>query len=329
MKQYSLILFALFITTTTVFAQDTEPGQSELEILESYVVHCEDIEDMKAAQRQGVIVFEYKGRYFVNTGQKYESVKDLETALRLRKQKDLPLPSGKQTRADKQSGAGTSYNPQLMVFPFTSVNEDKQMMFELPEGESIPTAEVMIHPGPYVFESVSYAPIDLYESIKNFAATGAPDAPSPESMPAELRNIKHFAVTGEIAPQPNIENNAGALQYWVGAAVVNARGDVLWKHYGDVEANLGFKVVRTINNPKTMPAMLLMFTLAKGQLEEMLRPIAGIEPMDASGFQYHILGSVAIEVSDNWYPPMEEGTREEYERIMSNLQEKNKARIEK
>ncbi len=317
----SLLFVLIIVTACPLFAQE-DVEDVDLKVIESYVVHCKDIAAMRQAQQQGVLIFEYKGRYFVNLGEKYEGVNTLEKAVWLRQQKGLPLPSEKQTQAEMES-TGAFYNPQLMLFPFTDLSPQKEMLFTLPGSKQIPTSKIMIHPSPFVYNEVKFAPIDLSKSLQKLKAMGK-NVPNSQNLPDDLQNQKQFAVTGKIAPQPSIQLDHNQLTYWVGASVIDGEGNTIWKSYGDVQADLGFKIIQLIPQTSQKPQFLLLFTLAKGTIQEMLRPKASLPEMDASGFEYHILNSIALEIGQDWFPPIDKATDEEYQKMMKEINKKPK-----
>ena len=109
------------------------------------------------------------------------------------------------------------------------------------------------------------------------------------------------------------------LQFFVGAAVIGKGGDVLWKTYGAVDNDLGFKCIAPIP-PSTIPTEnILLFSLAKGKIAKMQGGDPTAVAIDASGYEYHVLCSAIIEMGKDWFPPIDEAATAEYNKIMEDM----------
>ena len=171
----------------------------------------------------------------------------------------------------------------------------KQVVFETPGGEKVPSSKVMIHAEPMVFNSISFGKIDL------------------------KKKGWYFAVTGKIDIKDNVEIDKKNLQFFAGSAVLGKGGDILWKTYGTVDNALGFKCLAPVT-PSTIPTEnLLIFVVAKGKIAKMQGADQGSQPADASGYDYHVLCSAILEMGQNWYPPIDETAKEEYDKMIEDI----------
>jgi len=300
------------------------------------VVHCRSLEEVRKARESGALLFEFKGRYWVKVGTDYKgSFKDLQTAKKVLQQyggNQLPAPgpvspatpqvpaapAGQSAGKVQGATALVYFYPELVLYPFIQLTPEGTQLLRIPGDELVDTAKVMIHPEPFVFSEISFGVIDpnligrmLQAEEPRLKELGiAPPAVNPQNV-----GSRYFAVTGTISPRENITVPAGALTYWVGAAVVGNDGSVLWQNYSPVDSENRFKCLEKLTPSTIPPQFLLLFTLAKGNLAENLRPMPDYPSLDASAYPYHVLASTTLQMDANWLPPMDEIMREEYMKL--------------
>lgn len=324
-------------------------AQNEKEIIPKDVVHCETLDDVNKAKQDGVLFFEFRNSFWARIGEDYKGpFRYLRSAQKIANQ--AKLDAMKKTGSTTESAAKpvksaseatpkptSYYNPQLIIFPFVEYMPNRQVLFSIPGGLTVSASHVMIHPEPLVFENIAYGLIDLsLFTKKNFldAQPGAPTKPSaipPQGtalLPASGKPFdKYFTVTGNLAARENVVMPSAPLTYWVGAAVVGKDGAVLWRQYGVVEEDNTFKCVGRAPETDIQPEFLLLFSLAKGKLETNIRPKPEFPVLDAKPYDYHIFCSSTLDMGPNWYPPMQAATKEEYEKMLDEMQRKKLEKI--
>ena len=93
---------------------------------------------------------------------------------------------------------------------------------------------------------------------------------------------------------------------------------------------MNFQCFHHLNHTTLKPSFLLLFSVAKGKLEKMLKASEEIPGMDATSYDYHVLCSCALEVAPNWFRPVsDEIFKEEYEKLMKEDSEKKIDTIKK
>jgi len=299
------------------------------------VTKCRTIEDVYKAKKADVVFFEFKERFFVKIGSEYKGpFRYLVSAKKLLNQQTIDSAkkqnaiqkntetSGKSNPSQSPQGKDSAvYNPQLILFPFVEYTADNKMLFSIPGGQTIAASHVMIHPEPLEFENVSYGVIDLELFTKN-----APKKLKQQAQPIRpgAPKGKYFVVTGQLTARPGVKMPTATLEYSVGAAVVGKNGALLWRQYGSVEKDRTFKCVGRLPSSRIKPEFLLLFSLAKGKLEKNIRPLAKFPELDAKPYDYHVLCSSNLEVGANWFPPLEAATKEEYQKLMKAMKDKQK-----
>lgn len=316
-------LFALLIGTLIVLPLFAAENQ-DLKNAEALVVKCKNEIELRQAMDAGAIFVQTnRGSYFVKTPDKYAGpFRDLATAVKVRRQYNLDIPASGQKPGASSGSSGFVYNPQLMMFPFIETPPKAPMGLNLPSGEIVPASQVMIHPNPFGFDDVAFAPIDIYSSLRSLATIRKNKAPDPNQLPQDRRDDKYYAVTGRISLKETVKDPTPALEYWVGASIVDAEGKVLWLTYGPVESNYEFKCTKQFNPGNGKPQSLLLFILGKGKLKQMLTPDADISSMDATAYTYHVLGSIALEVGPDWFPPVQKAAEQEYRDMFNKMRDR-------
>jgi hypothetical protein len=290
---YTVFLLVLF--SFPVFSQDA-PVPDDL------VTHCETVADIEEAKKKGAIYIEKSGYYFVQLGGTYKGpYRSLETAKKLR---DHYMQEAKKrgiiTTGDKYGG---TYNPRLMIDPFVRIKDKNQMQFQVPGGNLVEPKTVMIHAEPLYFEEVSFGKLDLNQMGL------------------------YFAVTGKITRKDNVKFNPAALNLQVGASVISSNGKTLWQSYGPVNEEMEFKCISKLTHTTVQPEFLLLFTIGEGKVHHLLTGQETSQPKDTTSYQYHILCSAAMETGADWYPPIEEATEEEYNKMMERMTDAKMDRI--
>jgi hypothetical protein len=292
MIRISIFCIGLLLSTLC-YAQDTQISPDD-------IAECTSVEDIKAAKKEGYPYLKVSGRYYVKVGGDYKGpYRSLEFANNMRKR--YMEEAQKSGVFIDNSNLGGTYNPRLIIFPFTAVGKDKNLQFQVPGDTVVSATNVMIHPEPLLFDDVQFGLITL------------PD------------KSNYFAATGNILFRENIKIPSDALIYHVGAAVLDESGNILWKTYGTVEDDKGFKCLAPVNFTTNKPFVLLLFTLGHGKIKEMLTPSKDIPTMNAEPYSYHILCSSTLEMGPNWFPPIQEMAKEEYNKLM---EEETQKRIE-
>lgn len=274
------------------------------------VTECKSVAEVQQARQRGAILIKTGERYFVRIGTEYKGpYASLETAVNERKAYEqkaqdagiiLPRPS-------EDSGMGEVYhNPEAILFPFVDVDPQLGMTLALPDGSTARAVEVMIHPEPFLFDAISFGRIRLEPPRPPMA----PGVQRPTPAPAQQKN--YFAVTGSLAAKPAIRQATQGLSFSVGAAVIAGDGEILWRQYGSTGDDLSFKIVAPIQPTRRVPVFLLVFSLAQGRINQTLRTSERYPVEDTSGYDYHVLCSAALEMGPNWFPPLDEAIREEF-----------------
>lgn len=288
-----ILLLAMVLVSPLAMAQKTQPPKEN-------IIHCETLEDIENAKKQGADYIEKSGYYFYRTGSEYKGpFKEFETAKKLRQQ---VLDEERKKGIITDSNYPGVFNPRLIIDPFVSIDKEKQLLFELPEAKTTKASTVMIHAEPYLFNAVSYGKIKVG------------------------KQGDFFAITGQIAKKEKIKLDPSLFTYAIGAAVLGKDGNILWKTYGSVEDDLDFKCVAPLPHTTIQPEYLLLFTVAKGKLPLMLSTDETMTPVDATPYDYHIFCSAVMEVAANWFPPVEEEIKKEYQQM---LEADTKAKVEK
>jgi len=86
--------------------------------------------------------------------------------------------------------------------------------------------------------------------------------------------------------------------------------------YGHVEKGSGFICIAPIPVTTKKSNLVLLFTLAKGDLPTLLKPSEDFPDQNTKSYAYHILCSTTLETGPNWYPPVEKETKEEVEKLL-------------
>lgn len=313
-------------------------AQDSKEIIPSDVIHCETLDDVNKAKQGGAQFFEFRNNFWVRVGDEYKGpFRYLRSAQKILNQQKLDAikkappaaaPAAVPSASPAAQKTTSYYNPQMILFPFVEFAPDRQALFSIPGGLTVPASHVMIHPEPLEYDKVSFGMIDLSLFSKNPFASPAganlnTDAqPNVPQQSAVNQLEKYFAVTGEIVARENVTMPTAPLEFWVGAAVVGKDGSLLWRQYGNVEEDNTFKCVGRLPNTELQPEFLLMFTLGKGKLAANIRTKPEIPVVDASPYDYHVLGSSILEVGPNWYPPVQAAVKEEYDKTIAEMQRK-------
>ncbi len=315
----------IFLLPINILAQ-TQPKSDA-----NKVTKCKTLEDVYKAKKADVVFFEFKERFFVKIGSEYKGpFRYLSSAKKLLNQQTIdaaksqnaiqrnPAAPGKSSASGKDA---VVYNPQLILFPFIDYTADKKMLFSIPGGQTVAASHVMIHPEPLEFENVSYGVIDMALFKQN-----APNKLQQPVQPVRPNTPqgKYFVVTGELKAREGVKMPTAALQYSIGAAVVGKDGVLLWRQYGSLEKDRTFKCVGRLPSSRIKPEFLLLFSLAKGKLEKNIRPMANFPELNAKPFDYHVLCSSTLQVGANWFPPLEAATKEEYQKMMKAMKDKQK-----
>ncbi len=284
----STLILTLFIPAFT--QEDAAEEKAE-------ITQCETLEEVKAAQNRGDRYIEFKNRYYVRVGLDYHGpYRSFKTAENLLKQYEKKAEE-EGISLDHYLGKDVLLNPQLMIYPFMEVVDEETIRFEVPKGDKVNSTKVMLHPEPFLFENVKFGKIRFPED-------------------------EYFAVTGKIVSRSVVPLATDEVKLSVGAAVVNKEGDVLWKQYGDTnEASLEFKCIAPIENNNNPPELLLIFSIADGKIDKMLKPFDSIPDMDVDQYDYHVLNSAALEMANNWFPPLKEDLKAEYEKELNKYQQ--------
>ncbi len=291
-RQILSVTIALFITLShSVMAQD-RPNPEDYDI-----ATCKTLEEVNEAKAAGREFINLNGSYMFKYGNDY---KGLYPSLRraIGERAKLGGIPGDEDQPIEYLGK-TYFNPLSIIYPFTELGEDKKRLrFEVPEGEAVESSQVMLHVEPYSFTDISFGLVNMRQ------------------------HGFYFAVTGEFHAEDVVKDATGHLEYSVGTAVVSKEGDVLWKQYGDADENQGFRSIKKVKNPQSPPEFLLIFLLAKGKLNKQLSRFNDSPEIDAQPYTYHVLSSSALEIADNWYPPIDDITKEEYLKLYKEEQQK-------
>jgi len=256
------------------------------------IAHCRTEAEVAQAKGRGAAYLEINGWYFARVGKEYKGpFRSLDQA-RAQRQKNIPGTPEGQVSSGKTEKDQVIYNPLLMMYPFVEVVPDKGVFFSIPSGITVAASQVMIHQEPLLFDEVSYGAIDLKEKGR------------------------YFAITGKVAARPNVVLATPTLTFWIGASVLGQDGSLLWRHYGPFEKDMGFKCVYPIEKSPLTPKYLLLFTIAAGKIPRMLSAAKDAPVYDSSSYAYHILCSSTFDVSPNWYAPLDDTIKEEYEKML-------------
>jgi len=260
---------------------------------EEGVTMCRSLDELKQAKARGDLFInigsEFSSSYYVRIGSDYKGpFQSLATAKKvLEEYRKKAKETG--VNLDNYQGKDVVYNPGLVIFPFVELAPEKKVLFTVPEGKTVDSSKVMIHPEPLVFNGIKFGRIVLGQQGPYFAVTGQASSRAIVSLPTD------------------------SLKFWVGAAVIGAKGSTLWKSYGSADSDLGFKCIDKIAPTTDKPEFLLVFMLAEGKLKEMIRPSKAIPEMNASPYDYHVLCSAALDVGPDWFPPIRNEVMDEYQ----------------
>lgn len=284
-------IIVLIALSHPVKAQD-RPNPEDYDI-----ATCKTLEDVNKAKAAGREFINLNGSYMFKYGDEYKGLyPSLRRAIDERTKLGVPSSGGEEERVYRGK---TYFNPLSIIYPFTVLGEDKKSMrFEVPDGEVVDSSKVMLHVEPYSFANISFGLVNMRQ------------------------HGFHFAVTGEFHAEDVVKEATGHLEYSVGTAVVSKEGDVLWKQYGIVDQNQGFRSIKKVESPPSPPEYLLVFLLAKGKLNKQLSRFEDAPQLDAKPYVYHVLSSSALEIADNWYPPIDDITKEEYLKLYKQEQQK-------
>lgn len=290
-------IFAALIMVLGAQSALTAVDRSQLDI-----AVCKTVQEIEEAKARGADFLEIRGTFFVRIGGKYEGpFPSLERAVK-KKRESLPADAA----GEAAGGESGFYSPLSVLYPFTDLTSQNTLSFSAPGGEVVAASNVMIHGEPFMFDSVSFGPIDFKE------------------------RGTVFAVTGRILSRPTIEAATGALKFQTGAAVVNGNGDVLWKQYGEMDRSLGFRCIAPVDtDPQNAPAFLLLFAVAEGGLDEYLSMVPMQESVTAKPYRFHILCSAVFDMAANWYPSIEEVIQEEYLILKKEEEERRKEQLKR
>lgn len=290
------------------------------------ITECKSMQELQTAKQRGAVLLKTGERYFVRIGSEYKGpYASLQTAVDLRRDYEkrareagVILPSATAPAEPNQA----YFNPETMMFPFVEAQPNQGVFLLAPNGKLTPAPSVMIHPEPLLFDEIAFGALDMTPPpFRQPMAPGAngrlQTAPTP---PPHQRKV-FFAVTGRVASKAAIDFPTASLTLSVGAAVVASDGEVIWKQYGAVDGDMSFRIVTPMPQTSRVPQYLLLFTVGEGKLERTLRPSERYPSIDATPYEYHILCSAALEMGDNWFPPLMEATREEYKTLMEKEKE--------
>lgn len=289
----SLFLVLLIICSTSVYAQN-KPNPADYDIAK-----CRTLEEVNAAKEAGKEFIEIRGSYMAKIGEKKYTVlyPSLRRAL---EEKNKYIPSTSSSDSDTAVYTGNTYfNPLSIIYPFTEIQKDNTLQFEIMDEVKIPSSTVMLHAEPYSFDEITFGPL-------NFKQKGF-----------------YFAITGHFLAEATVKDSTEGLEYFVGASVVSKSGDVLWKHYGTTDSEQGFRCLASVKNTRAEPEFLLVFLLAKGKVEKQLSRFENFTGSDATPYEYHVLSSVALEIAPNWLPPLDKIAQEEYLKLYREEQSKH------
>ncbi len=270
------------------------------------IIKCRTEQEVKEAKAKGVTYLQV-GRYFyVRIGSEYKGpFRRFETAKKLRTDfEEKVRQAGIDLDVFQAETPGAIFNPRLITFPFVDLVKEKGVFFQAPEGLVVEATHVMIHPEPLYFEDMSFGPI-------------------------MLKKNRYFAVTGSITARKTIDFATKSLSLWVGAAVINEDGEVLWRQYGQVDDDFEFKCLKELDLTPKIPRFLLFFTVAKGTIPTALMTVQAAEPVDTSSFDYHILCSAMLEMAENWFPPFKQAVEEEYNQLLDQERETTKEKLDR
>ncbi|MBN2326090.1 MAG: hypothetical protein JXR73_02975 [Candidatus Omnitrophica bacterium] len=325
MTGFKRVYIFLFIIAVFGSISAAPFAQNETVLTPDDVVHCETLADVEKAKSDGVIFFEFRNTFWVLVGSNYKGpFRYLSSAQKIYNQYKLDAinkPAPKSPAAAKTPPSNQKptsfYNPELIVFPFIEYGPDNRIGFSVPNNLVVAASHVMIHPEPLEFDNISFGMIDLNLFAKKLFASPGMQANSPPD-PKKLQD-KYFTVTGSFTARENVIMPTAPLDYWVGAAVVGAEGSILWRNYGQVEKDQTFKCISLIPETNIQPEFLLLFILAKGKLDVNIRPKPEFPVMDASPYDYHILGSSNFEMGPNWLPPIQAAAKQEYQEMLNSM----------
>ncbi|MDP8243686.1 MAG: hypothetical protein P9L94_06365 [Candidatus Hinthialibacter antarcticus] len=296
----------LFLALLTILSTNAQTGDYP-------VTECKSLQELQAAKQRGAVLLKTGERYFVRIGPDYKGpYASLKTAVDLRRDYEkrareagVILPSATAPAEPNEA----YFNPATMMFPFVEAQPGKGIFLLVPNGKLTSAPSVMIHPEPLLYDEIVFGALDM--TPPQLRPQTAPDQPAPPHQ----RKI-FFAVTGRVASKATIDFPTASLTLSVGAAVVASDGEVIWKQYGAVEDDMSFRILTPMPQTQRVPQYLLLFTVGEGKLERTLRPSERYPSIDAAPYEYHILCSAALEMGDNWFPPLMEATREEYKTLM-------------
>ncbi|MGC9326715.1 MAG: hypothetical protein ACP5I1_03700 [Candidatus Hinthialibacter sp.] len=319
------VYICLFITAVLGFTAAASFAQNKPVLTPDDVTHCETLDDVEQAKKDGVIFFEFRNTFWVLVGSGYKGpFRYLSSAQKIYNQYKLDnmnKPASQSPAAAKKPSSKQTptsfYNPELIVFPFMEYGPNNQIQFSVPNDQVVAASQVMIHPEPLEFDNISFGMIDLALFAQKITASPAVQADSPPD--SKKPQDKYFTVTGHITAREKVIMPTAPLDYWVGASVVGGEGSILWRNYGKVADDHTFKCISLMPETSAQPEFLLLFILAKGKLDVNIRPKPEFPVMNASPYDYHILGSSNFEMGPNWLPPIQEAAKKEYQEILNSM----------
>ena len=112
----------LFVLPFTGIATENKPAVKEQT---DQIVHCKTVQEIEAAKKQGALVIEKSGSYFIRVGSEYKGAfQSLETAKSVR-QKYI-TDARKNGLVISDNGV---FNPRLVIDPFVKTDEKKTSRF--------------------------------------------------------------------------------------------------------------------------------------------------------------------------------------------------------
>ncbi|MBI1389506.1 MAG: hypothetical protein GC154_13770 [bacterium] len=322
MKRY-LIALLLCLTIPALAAEPPASGYP--------VTECQSPAEVQQARAQGAVLIKTGGRYFVRIGADYKGpYASLETAVKLRKDYEAKAKASGMILPTTGAGedasmSGAYFNPELMLFPFVDFKPKEGMYFTAPENTVVKTSQVMIHPEPFLFDSVSFGRIVL--PVPGSRPAGAPVSPTQALDPrVRMQGKPYFAVAGNVAAKASVAWPSG-VEMWVGAAVIDNNGDTLWRQYGPVDAQRVFKCIAPMPTAPGPAAFLTLFTCAKGSIPQTMRPSASFPSIDSATYEYHILCSAGLEMGADWFPPIDQATQEEFNSMQQEQMKQRQERL--
>jgi len=132
---------------------------------EEGVTMCRSLDELKQAKARGDLFInigsEFSSSYYVRIGSDYKGpFQSLATAKKvLEEYRKKAKETG--VNLDNYQGKDVVYNPGLVIFPFVELAPEKKVLFTVPEGKTVDSSKVMIHPEPLVFNGIKFGRIVL------------------------------------------------------------------------------------------------------------------------------------------------------------------------